>query len=117
MSAFRSVLLVGTGDFSEVCAVLKTHDIGVITAESFDQAQLMLGQFCVGAVIAYAPDATVLVRLQRLRTPLVVVSRDLQEPDVACAALLRELDAASLPRVLRRVMGGERSEQEKRGAA
>jgi hypothetical protein len=119
MRSISPVLLVGTGDFSELRAALRAHSFGTMVAPSFDEARLMLRNFRVDAIIAFVTHADDLKRVSTFRAPLVVVGdHGLPLDEVNCAAYIAPRSAASMmPRVLERVISGERGIYETRGAA
>jgi hypothetical protein len=119
MFSIHPVLVVGTGDLSDLRAVLQAHGFGTLVAPSVDQARLMLQQFRVDAILSVFPDPEDLKALARLRTPLVFVGRD-PAPAFAvnCAAFVSDgVDVSAIPRIVARVINGERGIYEGRGAA
>jgi hypothetical protein len=115
----RTVLVVGTGDFSDLRAMLRAHRFGAMVAPSVDQARLMLREFRVDVIVSFIARPEDLAALVRFRTPVVLVAAD-PMPGFAleCAAFVSErVDIAILPRVLARVVSGERGIYESRGVA
>jgi hypothetical protein len=118
MSSIRPVLVVGTGDFSDLRAVLQAHRFGAMVAPSVDQARLMLREFRVDAIISFFAGADEAAALTRFRTPVVLVGADpMPAFALECAAFVSDLDISLLPRVLARVVNGERGIYESRGVA
>jgi hypothetical protein len=119
MSSIRPVLVVGTGDFSDLRAVLQAHRFGVMVAPSVDQARLMLREFRVDAIVSFFAGAEEVTTLTRFRTPLVLVGADpMPAYALECAAFVSEhLDISLLPHILARVVTGERGIYESRGVA
>jgi hypothetical protein len=119
MSTIHPVLLVGTGDFSDLRVTLRAHGFGTLVAPTVDQARLMLQQFRVDAILSLFLEPEDLKALSRLRTPLVLVGADPGPAStVNCAAFVSEdVDLSAIPRILARVVNGERGIYERRGAA
>ena len=119
MSSIRPVLVVGTGDFSDLRAVLQAHRFGAMVAPSVDQARLMLREFRVDAIVSFFAGAEEVAALARLRMPVVLVGPDpMPAFAVECAAFVSEhLDMSAVPRILARVVRGERGICESRGVA
>ena len=119
MPAIRPVLVVGTGDFSDLRALLQAHRFGAMVAPSVDQARLMLREFRVDVIVSFFAAADEITTLTRFRTPVVLIGRDpMPAFAVDCAAFVSEhLDMSVLPRVLARVATGERGIYESRGVA
>ena len=115
----RPVLVVGTGDFSDLRAMLQAHRFGAMVAPSVDRARLMLREFRVDVIVSFLASPEEVTALLRFRTPVVSVASD-PMPGFAleCAAFVSEhLDIAVLPRILARVVSGERGIYETRGVA
>lgn len=119
MFSIRPVLVVGTGDFSDLRAGLQAHRFGVMVAPSVDQARLMLREFRVDAIVSFFAGPEEVAALTRLRAPVVLVGSDpMPAFAVECAAFVSEhVDISVLPRILARVVKGERGIYERRGVA
>jgi DNA-binding LacI/PurR family transcriptional regulator len=119
MYSIHPVLVVGTGDFSDLRAVLQEHGFGTLVAPSVDQARLMLQQFRVDAILILFPHPEDVKALAGLRTPLVLVGAD-PGPAFAvnCAAFVSKgVGLSAIPRIVARVINGGRGIYEGRGAA
>jgi hypothetical protein len=119
MSSIRPVLVVGTGDFSDLRAMLQAQRFGCMVAPSVDQARLMLREFRVDAIVSFFAGGDDVAALTRFRTPVVLIGTEpMPAFAVECAAFVSEhLDLSGLPRILARVVKGERGIYETRGVA
>jgi hypothetical protein len=109
MLSIRPVLLVGTGDVSDLCATLRALGCGTMLAPSVDQASLMLRHFRVDAIVALRSRAEDLRALSKFRTPLILVGGDSGSVgDLKCAFASEHLDSTELGQVVMRVINGHR---------
>lgn len=115
MSSIRPVLLVGTGDLSKLVELLRAQGIGPMTAPDLEHARRLLRNFRVDAVVCGIQERAALTSLVTTGAPVVLVGTEpIAAWDTNCAAFVaRELDAAAVVRVVRRVLGGERNILEK----
>jgi hypothetical protein len=119
MLSIRPVLLVGTGDVSNLRAVLRAHGCGTMLAPSVDQACLMLRHFRVDAIVTYRSRADELRALAKFRTPLVLVSADaVPVSAVKCAAVASaSLGSVQMAQIVMGVINSERAIRDGRTVA